>query len=771
MRLPELPYSMGKTRRQITQFLGLNLSENTREGEMTDTLGLTTENYPTLSQRGSWAQLDGYTAPTDVFEWDGKLVVVDGGTLYYDGVALDSVTDGRKQFAVVNTKLCIWPDKTYIDLTNGKYGYLDAEAVTDGTPGNVTLGASSITAALFPKVKTNLTSAKFTMGHRSGVQTIYTYGSDIDALRALWDGSAWSIEELETEKGIQGAWYDFEKLEVGEIFIPKVSGSSYRIPTNGIYAAEDGDHIAPERADFTVPYYAVVTDVDGYIGQEISEIRIYYDVYNAEVGNVLFSGKFNVGDRVEITGVPFGLYTGEEGDKEKITAIDDETNTLTFEGEIFQTAPDIELSTITAHEQAAGEYITLYDGTTLSEATFYAEHLPVNIPAGALVLIRAGEEAKLMQIIDEDGTPLMSTTTTPMDYESWQAQIEGETYRRYLAKPGTDAISFTISVRRQVPDMDYICESGNRLWGVSNAQENRIWNEETKSYDTFTSRCVYASALGLPERFWDFEGVSTDSYQVAVGGEGDFTAICDFNGGVCCWKEQRLYRITGSYPAEYYMHDYQMAGVQAGSFRSLAIENEVLYYKGVLGVYAYTGGTPTLISSNLGTKALYNAAGGTDSKRYYIGCADADGEKYLFSYDLTRGLWLKEAEWLPEVFARLGETLYMLSDGVIYYPTDDVSGTEWLAEFVPFTETEHIRKGHTKILLRLDMDAGSALKVEIKEDSAAWRLVLVQTATNACTLNIPIRLGRCDRYAIRLSGVGGVMIRSMAREFTVGSEV
>lgn len=778
MKLPELPYAMGKREKQITNFYGLNFSENTVEGEMADTRGLTTENYPVLSQRGSWKEYkrktpgaDTFHEPTDIFEWDGKFVAVDGGTLYYDDEAIDSVTDGRKQFAVVGTKLCIFPDKTYIDLTNGKYGYLDAEAVTDSTPGNVTLTANSLTAALFPKVKSSLTTPTYTMGKNAGVQTMYSYGDDIEALRSLWDGTQWNIEELEQEKGIQGAWYDFAALKVGEIFIPEVSGQSYRNPANGLYAAESGEHVAPERADFTYPYYAVVTSIEGYVAVDNSALKYYYDVYSVETKNALFSGKFTVGDKVNISNVPYGFYLGKEDDKQKIAALNDETNTITFEREIFQDTSNIVCSAVTTKEQLNSEYITLRFDETEEETSYYTGYLNKNIPAGALAIIRKLDGSRYMQIIDEDGNQLINVKVGSMSYSDWRSYISGETNKTYTGEPGLGCLSLSISMQRQVPDMDYICESGNRLWGVSNAQENRVWNEESGKYDVFTSRCIYVSALGFPERFWDFDGVSTDSYQVAIGSEGDFTAICAFNGGVCCWKEQRLYRITGNYPAEYYMHDYQVAGVQKGSYRSLIIENEVLYYKGVLGIYAYTGGTPALISSNLGAEILHNAAGGTDGKYYYVGCSDSEGGEILLSYDLIRNLWLKEAEIRPDAFVRLGDTLYMLANGKIFYLTDDMSGIEWLAEFVPFTETEHTRKGHTKLRLRLDMDAGSTLKIEVKEDRMEWRTVREQETTDACTLNIPIRLGRCDRYSVRLSGTGGVIIRSMIREYTAGSEI
>ena len=66
-----------------------------------------------------------------------------------------------------------------------------------------------------------------------------------------------------------------------------------------------------------------------------------------------------------------------------------------------------------------------------------------------------------------------------------------------------------------MPDLDFICESENRLWGCSNE-----------------TRTIYASALGDPTNFFSYQGLSTDSYAVAVGSEGRglsaaVLAVCD----------------------------------------------------------------------------------------------------------------------------------------------------------------------------------------------------------------------------------------------------
>src|SRR5699024_1569574 len=81
--------------------------------------------YPYLSPRKPRGA-EKHTAPSALFSWDGKLVLVDGTTLLYDGEAVGTVSAGEKQFAVVNTKLCIWPDMAFLDLSTREFGALEA---------------------------------------------------------------------------------------------------------------------------------------------------------------------------------------------------------------------------------------------------------------------------------------------------------------------------------------------------------------------------------------------------------------------------------------------------------------------------------------------------------------------------------------------------------------------------------------------------------------------------------------------------------------------
>lgn len=336
--------------------------------------------------------------------------------------------------------------------------------------------------------------------------------------------------------------------------------------------------------------------------------------------------------------------------------------------------------------------------------------------------------------------------------------ISGRTLTFYgdtFSETGTEA--GTVLLARNVPDLTCVCECDNRIWGAEGTT-------------------IHASALGDPKNFNVFDGLSTDSYAAAVGTDGDFTAAAAYSSTVLFWKENCLHKVLGSYPAQYEIYTYTIPGVQAGSEKSLEIINETLFYKGRSGVYAYTGGTPELISECFGTKRFYDAVAGTDGERYYISMRNEIGDWDLYVFDTMRGIWLREDSTHAADFAQLDGVLYYLDrdTGKVMMCGQDYSEEgriNWSATLCQFDETTHGRKGYSKIYLRADMAAGSWLKAEISADGAPFKQVFSTHDERAKTVQIPILPVRCDNFRVRLSGKGVCVIKSIVREFSVGSEV
>ena len=274
-----------------------------------------------------------------------------------------------------------------------------------------------------------------------------------------------------------------------------------------------------------------------------------------------------------------------------------------------------------------------------------------------------------------------------------------------------DNYSGRVTIKSSVPDLDFICSADNRLWGVSN-----------------TDKTVYVSALGDPTSFFDYSNDS-GSYSVAIGSAGDFTGICNFGGAVLVWKEDMLHKFLGSYPSEYYVIDYPIFGVQKGSDRSMVVINNVLFYKGVYGVYQYGGNRPVLISAKLGKGVYTNAVACGTADYYYISMADPDGEYHLYAYDLQRNMWLKKSNDRIIAASVSNMTAFVVRDtgdeeGGLYVMDETVvpdHNTSWAVELVEVTENIFNRKGYTKLLVRLDMPTWSTVKVYAKEDRKEYR--------------------------------------------------
>jgi hypothetical protein len=267
--------------------------------------------------------------------------------------------------------------------------------------------------------------------------------------------------------------------------------------------------------------------------------------------------------------------------------------------------------------------------------------------------------------------------------------------------------------------------------------------------------------------------LATDSYALAVGTEGDFTGCYKHTSSVLFWKETKLHKMLGSYPAEYSMYTYEIEGLQQGCHKSLQIINEVLYYMGLHGVYAYTGGMPSLISANFGDKILTDAAAGTDGDSYFLSAREVN-RSHMLVYETQSGLWVREDDTDAVDFSRIGKDLYFLdSKGDVWLADtrEEGDGVDWMAQFCPFYETIQGRKRYTKLLMRLELPKGAWMKAEIRSDGGNWRECGKVLGQDMDTIPMQIPIHRCDRFELRLSGQGPCTILTMLLEYQVGSDV
>lgn len=329
-----------------------------------------------------------------------------------------------------------------------------------------------------------------------------------------------------------------------------------------------------------------------------------------------------------------------------------------------------------------------------------------------------------------------------------------------------------ITVERSMPEMDFIVESNNRLWGCryGTNSEGNVVNE------------LYASKLGDFKNWNCFMGISTDSYYVSLGTDGQFTGAFSYLGQPIFFKENCLHLVYGSYPAEYQVQDIACRGVQRNSDKSLAMVNEALYYKSRTGICAYSGSLPTEISTVLGDKSYSNAVACSHKGKYYISMRDLsvkDEEEYvLFVADTEKGMWHKEDNLRVKRFCPVDDEIYFVDtdDGAVRSlfgsGTKDTAPIKWMAETGILGCSSPDKKYISRLSVRLSMDIGARVSFSIQYDSSGeWEYVCALQGHNLRTMTLPIRPKRCDHFRLRIEGEGKAKIFSITKITEQGSDI
>lgn len=333
-----------------------------------------------------------------------------------------------------------------------------------------------------------------------------------------------------------------------------------------------------------------------------------------------------------------------------------------------------------------------------------------------------------------------------------------------------------LSIERRVPKLDYVCELDNRLWGCYYGIDN---NGPVNG--------IYACALGDPRNWYRYAGISTDSYAVSVGSDGPFTGICAYGGYVLAWKEKCVHKIYGTTPSTFQVTTQQLRGVSKGSYRSLAVVNEALYYLSGDGVCVYDGSSPASIFDAFAGAKYTDGRAGSLYGHYYISMRSETGHYEMWVYDASKQIWHNEGRVKAKNFAQLGnDMIYIDEDAQRIISETGANGTkegpvEWFAESgyigfyyasgnktVPVPEHKYI----SRFNIRMQLAPNAMMKIEVEYDSNGhWQQQMVITGSPVLrTFTVPVIPVRCDHMRIRLSGQGDVKIYSIAKVLEVGSD-
>lgn len=326
-----------------------------------------------------------------------------------------------------------------------------------------------------------------------------------------------------------------------------------------------------------------------------------------------------------------------------------------------------------------------------------------------------------------------------------------------------------VTVSRKMPKMDFIIESENRLWGCRYgiANNGEVVNE------------IYASKLGDFKNWNCFAGISTDSYAVTVGTDGQFTGAITHMGYPIFFKENCMHKIYGNFPANYQVQTTQCRGVQKGSHKSLAIVNETLYYKSRNALCAYDGSLPQEISYVFGEVPYSEAVAVSHGNKYYISMHnDIAGEWNLFVCDTAKGLWHKEDNLAVVDFCSCRGQLYYIDYNdpkkikTMFGGKDDTEYFEWMAETGIMGIDSPDKKYISKLNVRMSLDIGSRAFFYIEYDSSGeWEYLFRMDGSTFKSFTIPIKPKRCDHLRLRIEGNGEFRVYSISKTIEQGSDV
>ena len=330
-----------------------------------------------------------------------------------------------------------------------------------------------------------------------------------------------------------------------------------------------------------------------------------------------------------------------------------------------------------------------------------------------------------------------------------------------------DSQTAAVTVMRTIPEMDFVVEQGNRLWGCKyGIVDGQAVNE------------VYACALGDFRNWNSFAGLSTDSYAAARGSDGAFTGAAACMGGVVFFKENCMERIYPAAGGGHQIVTVPCSGVRKGAERTVAVADGVVYYLGNDGVYAFDGSMPVCVSRALGDKRYTGGVAGGESGRYWLSAVDAAGETELLVYDTQKRLWHRQDDTAAVAFARWnGEMTVLCSDGRLL----DTSGTlgtaetgfSWSAESGDLGLYTPEHKYLSRLELRLKAAAGSTMKAYVCYDGDnVWEQVGGVSGEAGQTRGavLQVRPRRCGHLRLKLAGDGPCRVYSAAAVYEKGSD-
>lgn len=740
---PHIPVPAAQTV-PTTTFYGLNRALVVNEGEMEDMVNLTSDHFPVISTRarrrtpafpgvegGGHVQL---TAPGGMLGTD-RLIVCDEGRIYIDGVLFEGLTLSTdpamqpKHMVAMGAYVCIWPDKVYLNTANpDDYGPMGAKWTGSEDV--------SISAMMTRKDGRDYDMEDVTISDTAP-------GDPVD--KQLWIDTSGGVDQLMQYSTIYNEW-----IQVATTYI--------KIQATGIGKGfREGDVI------FLSGVAAQGEQTVAAGGQESDDLT-----FPAE--SFFLNSSFTT------------THQGGTSWVSTTPTIAERTKVITVEGIPDGAAVLSARLTFNATSGMYGNRLMTVNGISCAPGD---NDIPVEVTGNGDVSLlfryQSGNSATVSGSHSGSVTfsnILLTVTwaTTGGTEEQLRTQLDALNASNHIYGCGDDYIIVAGLLRRNVtlspaltaelkiPDLDYVTESNNRLWGCSYARADGVLTNE-----------IRACALGDFRNWHLFEGTSMDSYVVSIGSEGKFTGAATMRGTPLFFKENRLHKISGTEPSNFMLNSTMCRGVQDGSWRSLAMVGEVLYYKSPMDVMAYDGSVPYPIGEKLGRERYYEASGAAYLDKYYLSMRTEDMRRTLYVYDTAKQLWHREDDGDVLLMANAAGVLYIVKDNALLSiggQTGEVEGPfAWEAKFGVFGLTDPNQKYASRYNIRANLAAGAEMTMLIQYDSdGVWHKMGTMRTPVTRTFLLPIVPRRCDHMQVIIRGKGDAKIYSISRTYQGGGD-
>lgn len=757
-RLPEIP-TWEKNIINTNTFMGLNRGLSIGDGEMADMRNMSADNYPVLSTREMRGTPYFHNAPEAPTEFEGDVdgmlgsnhvVYCQGGKVYLDGVEVPielSTEAGMKEKKLVGmgAYVCIWPDKKFFNVTNledsgdmGSRWQAEEDQV--------------ITAMMCRNDGTNYDEDEITIGAAEPSDPkhedfwLNTSGANHVLLQYSSVYKQW-IQVASTYIKLQATGIGKGLKEADVVHINRA-----RINTEVDTSIEEGQSVSVIEEAIGLTWSATVTWNESQNGYTTSNVKkgaktVTINVKDIPEGAVVkgatLSGnwamrKYYGPAKAFINGKSFTISSAMATPFSTDADVDG-NGSYNFKFE-FSSGSAVHMETGTKENGTYTNFLWIGD-ITLTVHYVFSEQV-------------SGGEWDVKQI--------ESLNTTNLIYGCGDDYIIVAGLLNENRELSTDLV-----VEMKIPDLDYVCEANNRIWGCTYSEKDGTITNEL--------RCC---SLGDFRNWYRFEGTSQDSYVATVGSDGNFTGAYALQGYPLFFKEDFLHKVTGHMPANFTLNTVRCRGVQDGSWKSMATVNEALFYKGRNDVMTYDGSLPYAVSAKLGTEIFTDAVGGGYRDKYYLCMKDEKGTPHVYVLDTAKALWHKEDNAdITHMATSDGELVMAIRQGsktLLKTPRhrDGEKETyDWSATFGTIGYTDEQQKYLSRYNIRAQMTEGSRMKVEMQYDSSGkWEEMGTYRSPRLQTFLLPIIPKRCDHCQLRISGDGQINIYAIAREYERGGD-